>query len=174
MKKKKIVIGSVLIISILIILVVFFNISTGEVKNVDNKLEIQPEEEISNNQELDTKIKLFYIDKISGQVVAENRDIDVRNLVDNPYVFLINELLKGPESEDLELNIPKETKVNSAYLSKGVLTIDFNEKVLECKNPDDIYCIVNTMCEFNEVDSVKITINGETNEMYKDAFVKKK
>lgn len=174
MKRKKYLIVIILLILILVGVLLFFNISTGNAKNVDNTMEIQPEEEVNSNQEFDTKIKLYFIDSTSGIIVNEYREVDARKLIDNPYIFIINELIKGPETENLIINIPKETKVNSASLNKGVLTIDFNEKFLECKNTDDLYCVVNTLCEFNEVDCVKITINGEVNDLYKDAFVKKK
>lgn len=175
MGKKKIfiIIGGIVIV-IAVIAILFFNISTGDVKNVENVLEIQPEEEIDGSQEFDTTIRLYFLDKTSGQIVEENRSVDARKLVDNPYIFVFYELMKGPESENLYINISKETKINSATLNKGVLTIDFNEKFLESNNIDDLYCVVNTMCEFNEVDCVRITINGEVQEMYKDAFVKKK
>ena len=36
-----------------------------------------------------------------------------------------------------------------------------------------IYSIVNTLTEFKEVNSVKILIDGEENNQYKESFVRK-
>lgn len=171
--KKKAIFFIGLFILVALVIFISFGISTGSVKNVENKNEIQPEEEINQNQEYDTNISLYFRDKDTKLLKCESRTVDARCLIDNPYMYIIKELIKGPKEKNLEKIMPENVAVNSASLSKGILSIDFNEKFLEAENSDCLYSVVNTMCELNEVEGVKILINGEVKEGYENVFIKK-
>lgn len=171
--KKKIFFIIILISLICLMVFLAFNFSTGDVQNMENYVEIQPEEEVAQDQDFDTKIKVFYVDDTSGLIVSESRNVDARKLIDNPYMFVCKELLKAPETENLKMVIPEGTIFNSTNLKGNCLNIDCNEQFLNAQNTDALYCIVNSMCEFTEVESVKFTINGEEKQQFKDAFVKK-
>lgn len=172
MRKIIFMIVGVLIISGLIIFI-SFKLSTEGEKNVDNGMEIEPEEEIDENQNFDTIVKLYYVDSMSGIIVPEERSVDARKLIDNPYVFVIKELLKKPENENLKMIIPDNTIVYSAVLEKNIVKVDLSENFLEIKDTNAIYCIVNSLCELNEVSGVKFTFNGVEKENFKDIYVKK-
>jgi spore germination protein GerM len=95
-------------------------------------------------------------------------------------------LIEGPKSEKLENTIPDGTKINKIELKGNILWIDFSQEFIENhKNGAEeesktIYSIVNTMTQLNEVDGVKIVIDGKENCAFsdnaislKDAFVPK-
>lgn len=172
--KKKIFITIIIIVFFLIILFIFFN-TTIEKNNNENtiKNEIQPEEEISEEQNYDTKIKIYALDPTSNILTSEEITIDARNLIDNPYKYIVELLINLPENSTLKSAIPSDTKINSIYFNKEILTIDLNEAFLNSSGTDAIYSIVDTLCEFNDVDGVQFLINGKTNEQLSECFVKK-
>lgn len=169
--KKKIIFISIVIL--LIIVAIICNFSTEKVNNVENVLEIQPEEEISEEQMRQTKIKLYFIDKTSGILISEERNIDSKELIDNPYQYIINLLISGTQDVNLKNAIPEGTKLNSVKLEKGILCVDLSSNFLNSNGTESIYSIVNTMTEFTEVNGVKFTIDGEIKEGLTDIFVRK-
>lgn len=175
--RKKIIISVAITFIGLILLFIIFNVSTEYDQIVENgtvtQQEIEPEEEISDEVSYDTSVKLYFIDKTSGIMSFENKNIDARKLIDNPYIYILNLLINGPENDGLKNPIPEGTKVNSASLKSGTLSVDLSEEFLNGMGTDAIYSMVNTLCEFNEVDNIKILINGEEKEGLKEKFIKK-
>lgn len=174
MKKKFI---AFIIILVAVIILIVFNFSTEMLNNVENKeensIEIQPEEEVSDTQSTQTSINLYFLDNSSDILVKEERNIDAKNLIDNPYKYILQLLMNGPEDEKFSNAIPKDTKINKVELKKGVLYVDLSKEFLNSSGTNSIYAIVKTMSEFNEVESVKFLIDGQENENLKEAFVSK-
>ena len=169
MKKKiTIIIIFIIIVSILII----GTISTEIDKNVENISEIQPEEEISDEEMRQTNLDLYFEDSTSRILVKEERKIDSKNLIDNPYKEVLNMLIQGPKSEKMTNPIPEGTKINNTKYEKGILYIDLSSEFLNSNGTNSIYSIVNTMTEFNEINGVKFTIDGEVKDGLKETFVK--
>ena len=169
MKKKiTIIIILIIIVSILII----GTISTEVDKNVENIAEIQPEEEISDEEMRKTNVDLYFEDSTSKILIKEKRKIDSKELIDNPYKKVLDMLIKGPESENMTNPIPDGTKLNNAKYEKGILYVDLSSEFLNSNGTNSIYSIVNTMTEFTEINGVKFTIDGEVKDGLKETFVK--
>ena len=136
-------------------------------EKVINNNEITPEQEISDEQLRNTIVNLYYIDKDTNEVKSESKLIDVKNLMNNPYEKIINMWLEGPTSEKLKNNCTKNVKLNSIKLEDDCIVIDFSNEFIDEYNGEEnekinlIYCIVNTMTELTEINSVKILINGQ-------------
>ena len=154
------------IISILAILIVL-NFSTEVVENVENETVIEPEEEISEEQMRQTAITLYFEDKESMQLVTEEKKVDAKDLVDNPYLYIVNLLILGPNSENLQNPIPEGTKVNKAELNGDCVTVDLSKEFLNSSGTNAIYAVVNSLAELKEVNSVKLLIDGEEQENMK-------
>lgn len=173
--KKKIVI--MLIIIVVAILIIVMSLSTEIEQNIDNRYsnitEIQPEEEISEEQNRLAKMNLYFVDSNSGVLCSEERKIDSKNLIDNPYKYIISLLMNGPETEGLTNAIPSGTKVNGVALNQGILVVDLSKEFLNSNGTDSIYEIVNTLSQFNEVEGVKFTIDGEVKDGLKEIYIKK-
>ena len=168
--KKKIIITIIVIIIFSILII--GSISTEIDKNVDNITEIQPEEEISDEEMRQTNINLYFEDSISKVLVKEERKIDSKNLIDNPYKIVLEMLIKGPESETMNNPIPDGTKLNNAKYEKGILYVDLSSEFLNSNGTNSIYSIVNTMTEFTEINGIKFTIDGEIKDGLKEIYVK--
>ena len=168
--KKKVIITVCIIV--LIVILVALSISTEVVNNVENIPEIQPEEEISEEENRQTTIVLYFEDSTSGILAKEQRKVDSKELIDDPYKYVLELLLKGPEIEDLLNPIPEETKINEIKFEKGIVYVDLSKEFLNASGTNAIYSIVNTLSEFTEVDGVKITIDGEEKEGLKNILTK--
>ena len=173
--KKKVIFRTILIVGVILILaiLIFLNLSTEVVENVENETEIEPEQEISEEQMRQTSLTLYFEDKESLELVKEERKVDAKNLLDNPYMYIVNLLINGTEEENLQNPIPKGTKVNKVELKGDCAYVDLSGEFLNSSGMNPIYSIVNSLTELKEVNSVKILIDGKEQENMKEAFVRK-
>jgi len=182
MKKKKILFA--IIIILIIVSVLLYTKFTKKEKIAET--EITPLEEMTEEQERQTIISLYYTNTETKTLMPEARVIDVKKLLENPYKMLVELLIEKPKNEKLESSIPEGTKVNNAVLKNNTVELDLSKEFIENQNGDaekaslSIYSIVNTLTELNEVNSVKILIDGEENKKFnnielslKDVFIKK-
>lgn len=168
------------IIFVVIIIALISAIITYFIKSRQKKAEYeeyQPQEEISEEQERQTMISLYFINKNTRKVEPEARLVDVKELVNNPYGMLVNMLLEKPKNENLEKAIPEGSKLLSAKLEGDVLNLDFSSEFIDNhiggkeEEEKTIESLVNTLTELTEVNSIKILINGEENMQFKDGEV---
>ena len=97
--------------------------------------------------------------------------IDANNLIKNPYEYLINLLIEGPKNENLIKSIPEGTKINSVFLEGDILKIDFSNEFLNSENLNNsVNSILNTVTQLNEINGIKILINGEEDKNFKDTI----
>lgn len=88
--------------------------------------------------------------------------------------LVIEQLIKGPDSDEVFPTISSSTKLISVSTKDGVCYVNFNEGFL--KQPDGVvesvpvYSVVNTLLELPNISKVQIAVNGETNMMYKDGI----
>ncbi len=118
-----------------------------------------------------TKTIILYFASLEDDqayLVKETREL--KEPEENIYKAIIEELIKGPTSQDLYPTIPPDSIVNSVKLTNGLAIVDFNLRIIT--NYEDIphssttealaiYSIVNTLTEFEEIEMVKITIEGK-------------
>lgn len=172
---KKLIFRVILIIVIIsaIVALIICNFSTEMVENVENNNVIEPEQEISEQQMRQTGITLYFEDKQSAELVKEERKVDAKDLIDNPYMYIVNLLVKGPNDSNMQNAIPEGTKVNKVELKGDCAYVDLSKEFLNSSGMNSIYSIVNSLTELKEVNSVKILIDGESKENMKEPFVRK-
>lgn len=176
MNKKKIIIITLLILGIVIIggCLIYKNTHKKEEENNIQIQEYTPQEEITEEQLRKTIVSLYFNNKETNTLMPEARLVDVKILAKNPYQEIINLLIEGPKSDKLEKVIPDGTKLNKAEITGNVVCLDFSKEFIENHQggaeleSKTIYSIVNTLIELNEVDAVKILIDGEENKSFKD------
>lgn len=179
MKNKKI------ILLFLVLLIIIFIVGFFTIKYVKNKkaTEIQeeyvPEEEISDEQLRETIVSLYFPDKETNLLKPEARLVNVKELMQSPYNILIELLIGGPKNDKLKSIIPENTKLLNSSLEGECLILDFSSEFLNYDKEDSkekenlINSIVNTVTELNEVNKVKFLINGQTNDEFKEEYVRK-
>lgn len=180
MKNKKIsfyIIGAIIILLIIVCVVLFVNCPNSNENSNNQILEYTPAQEFSDDEIRKTIISLYFKNIETNSLVAEAKCIDVKDLSKDPYTYLINLLIVGPENEKLESAIPEGTKVNSCTLKGNTLYVDLSKDFIDnapsgiSEESMVIYSIVNTLTELNEVSNVKFLINGAENKSFKDGKI---
>lgn len=165
MKNKKIFIF--LIVLILCIGIALTVTKLMKKEEVLGTSEITPGEEITEEGERQTMISLYYTNIETNTLMPEARVIDAKELLENPYKTLTEYLMEAPRNEKLKSSIAEGTKINNAERKADVVTLDLSKEFIENKNADEInlaiFSIANTLTELNEVNSIKILIDGEEN-----------
>lgn len=185
MKNKKVIIILIAIIIILSIVGYLIYQKIKQNKEQNQITEYIPEEEINIEGLRQTIVSLYFNQKDSNTLVPEARNIDVKELIKEPYKTLMQLLIEGPKSERLEKTIAEGTKINKIELKNGILYVDLSKEFIENHKGGaeaesrTIYSIVNTLTGLNEVEAVKILIDGKEDACFKDngislkdAFVK--
>lgn len=180
MKNKKLLFYiaiAIILILIIIALIFLFKPSVSDEGATNEIIEYTPAEELSDDEIRKTIISLYFKNIETNTLVAEAKCIDVKELYKEPYSYLINMLITGPENEKLESAIPEGTKVNSCTLKGNTLYVDLSKEFID-NAPSGIeeesmiiYSIVNTLTELNEVSGVKFLVNGEENLQFKDGKI---
>lgn len=176
MKNKKIIMYVGIILIVLILLGVGY-IILNNIKNNKNEVEYEeyiPQEEITGEQLRQTVITLYFLDPSTNKLTPEARQIDARELLDNPYELLVNLLMEGPKNEKLLKLIPENTKLNNAQIKDNILYIDFSEDFIKeqklGKEQEELIVksIINTVTELTEINKVAILIDGKEDKGYPD------
>lgn len=142
--------------------------------NTNVEVEYVPETEIGEVDLRKTMITLYFQNAENKDLQKESRLIDSKDLLLDPYAELLNMLIAGPESDFLQKTIPDGTKLLRVELVGNCLQINFSNEFIENASKDEkdrrncIDSIVNTVTELNEVNSVKILINGEESKGFED------
>ena len=140
-------------------------------------VEYEPQEEISDEQERKTMISLYFVNKTTRNVEPEARMLDVKTLIKDPYTVIINMLIDGPKNENHDKVIPEGTTLIGTSLEGDTLKINFSSEFVENhiggkeEEQKTIECLVNSLTELTEVNSIKILINGEENAKFKDGEI---
>ena len=96
MSKKKIVYIVVLILFVVLVgIAIFNNIEIKDNNEANTVLEYVPEQEISDEQNRMTIVTLYFVNNKTGEIVPEARNIDAKELIENPYEKVINFLIEG-------------------------------------------------------------------------------
>ena len=115
-------------------------------------------------------VTLYFASLENDQAYLAKETREVKEQGENIYKAIIEELINGPSSEELYPTIPSDSVINSVKLSDGLAIVDFDLRIIT--NYEDIphssttetlaiYSIVNTLTEFEEIEMVKITIEGK-------------
>ena len=153
MKKERILL--ILIGVILCIMIILTFLSVFKKDKEEEVSEITPFEEITEEEERQTMITLYYVNTETNTLMPEARVIDAKDLLENPYKTLI-----------------EGVKVNDAVLEGNVATIDLSKEFIENQQNDNskitlsVYAIVNTLTELNEVKFVKILVDNEEKQFF--------
>lgn len=148
--------------------------------NVEIGEEYTPQSEISEEQERQTIVSLYFPDKENKKITPEARLVDVKDLINLPYDKLMQLLIDGPKNEKLEKIIPKGTKVLKTFIEGEILTLDLSKDFLNYDMEEEngkenlIDSIVYTLTELTEVNNIKFLIEGEENEQFNEIYTRKK
>ena len=177
MKNKKIVI---IFSSLLLIIIIGGYFTIKYVRNNKEKSDVieeyTPQEEISEDQLRKTIVSLYFISKDKKELVPEARLIDIKEIINDPCDKLVELLIDGPKNDKEEKVIADNTKLNKSYMDGDCVVLDFTEQFLNYDKNDSkakynlINSIVNTLTQLNEVNKVKILIDGNESDEFNEIY----
>lgn len=175
MKKKRIISIISLLLIILMVFIIYKNINIVKKENNEYQDYI-PQEEISDEQAMQTKVILYFENIETGDLDSEIGLIEANKLIKEPEKEIMNLLIKGPQSSNLKKLIPDGTVIHDINIKNSCAEINLSNEFLELGDEKNklkiINSIVNTLTNLKEINSVKFLINGETNEKLPDTYVK--
>ena len=175
MNKKIIIIFTILLIVILV--GGYFIISYFKGQEEETIIEeYTPEEEITEEQNRQTIVSLYFLEKETNELAPEARLVDIKEIMNTPYDKLVNMLIEGPKNEKYIRLIPENTKLNKTYKEEDMIYLDFSSEFLNYNREDATMkqnlmdSLVNTLTQLTEVNSVKILIDGQENEEFNEVY----
>lgn len=147
----------------IILLLLFTLFSSLFIGCTSNELTEDP----ANNQVGNTvtnTFTLYYGDSNNEEFVTEVRELTYSK-DDDPYVVVLEELFKGPKNESYRNNISTETKVYGTIKQDNKIIINLSKEFGQFSGSmAELFAvgsIVNTLTSFEEIDQVKILVEGE-------------
>lgn len=117
-------------------------------------------------------LTLYFANEDRKALKTEKRIVDIEGGKPLQQVVM-EELMKGPKSDDLNKTIPEATKIIEIIVKDGICYVDLSDKFLQ--NPlkgglDEkltLYSIVNSLTELSDINQVQFLIQGEKQQKYK-------
>jgi germination protein M len=111
-------------------------------------------------------VLLYFSNEQATAIVGENRQVHVfRGISDQDMTLrVLQELIEGPQSQDLRAVIPPEATVRSVNIADGISHVDFSEEMHTkhwggaAGEAMTINSLVYTLTEFDFIDRVKISV----------------
>ena len=175
MKNKKIIFVVLAIIVAIIIIISLIVTNQNNSENPDSQFsEYTPEEEISDEQMRETTVTLYFLQQGTEALKSEGRLIDSAKLLENPYQEIVNLLIEGPQNTDLTNVFPENTRLLDSKIENHCVTLNFSEEIVNFKDDVQKYNIINSilnsLTELNEVNSIKILVNNQTNDNFDEEY----
>lgn len=121
------------------------------------------------------RIKLYFTDETGTKLVAVNRTL-VYNTNISIEKLVMDQLIAGPTdmAKGVYPTLNPETKVLGVMINDGTCYVNLSETFLtQLSNATAevvIYSIANSMAELSNVNKVQISINGETDILYRETI----
>ena len=167
MNKKKLILVFLVVIIIGVIAYFIINNITISKNEDESYLDYIPQEEISDEQLQETSISLYFLNPETNQLKSEGKLVNANDLLQNPYKFIVQKLIEGPSDKSLINVFPDNTRLIDASLQNTCVTLNFSDDLLKFKDDAQkfniINSILNSLAQLNEVNSIKIQINGNIN-----------
>lgn len=138
----------------------------GEIEETE---EVSIEEKGALEEEANkVTIKVYFPDMNMEYLIPEERIIPSLNILTSA----IEEIFKGPSSENLYRIIPQNVKLLNLKVSQGIAKINLNSAFIEGRQASSIedifviYSIVNTLTEFGDINAIEFYVDGERLNIY--------
>ena len=128
-----------------------------------------PEDALLSDTDTDPyvrQLRLYFANSQGRYLVSEYHTLTLGENT-SPERYVVEELLRGPNSSELQSAIPAGTKLLSCSTTDGICTVDFSAEFLD-NRPQTIlgerltlYSVVNSLAALSHVDSVVLLAEGQ-------------
>lgn len=117
------------------------------------------------------RLTLYFTDANGTKLLQATRTV-VYNTNISMEKLVMEQLIKGPNNDELFPTINPETKVNNVTVKDGICYVNLNESFLtplpNATSEVTIYSITNSLVELPNVNKVQISINGNTEGSFRE------
>ncbi len=128
-----------------------------------------PGEQINSIQT--ASITLYFSNSEGNALIQKVQEIHYSSNI-SLEKLVIEQLLKGPQDDEGRSAVPDGTKLVNVSVLDGVCFVNLDEGFLnqnyEITEPVVIYSIVNSLTELTNVNKVQISVNGDSNLVYRE------
>lgn len=121
----------------------------------------------------DVTLKLYFANETGDRLVPQSMVIKYNSNL-SMEKLIVERLIEGPPFEGAYPTIPSDTKLVSTTVKDGTCYVNLDEAFLETvynvTESVPVYSIVNSLIENTDVTKVQISINGETNLLYRGSI----
>jgi len=115
------------------------------------------------------EVTLYFSDDQAEFLVPEKREVTIEKQSDELLARrVVEELIAGPESKELQPTIPAESRVLSVNINDRIASVDFSNEI-KSKHPGGsagetmtIFSLVNSLTEIDSIEKVQLLIEGQT------------
>ena len=128
-----------------------------------------PEDALLSDADTDPyvrQLRLYFANADGRYLVSEYHTLTLDENT-SPERYVVEELLRGPNSSDLQNAIPAGTRLLSCSTAEGICTVDLSAEFLK-NRPDTVlkerlavYSVVNSLAGLSNVDSVILLSEGQ-------------
>lgn len=122
------------------------------------------------------RLKLYFASADGTSLIATNRTMAYNTNI-SLEKLVVEQLLSGPGADVADVVYPTinpNTKIVSISVKDGICYVNFDESFLtqiyNVSSDVAIYSIVNSLAELTNVNKVQISVNGETDIMYRESI----
>lgn len=119
------------------------------------------------------KLKLYFADENGSGLVEESRTKEYNSNISMERL-VVEELIKGPAGENSYAVINPNTKIVNVSVQDGICYVNLDEtfltQIYNVSSDVTIYSIVNSLVELSNINKVQISIQGETDMMYRETY----
>ena len=121
-----------------------------------------------------TSLNLYFSNEDGTKLVSEK--INDVHYSSNTSIekLIVEQLMRGPASSKAQATIPKDTKLLGVSVKDGICYVNLDEGFLgtgyNVIESIPVYSIVNSLIENTDAQKVQISINGETNRMFRESI----
>ena len=118
-------------------------------------------------------LTLYYTNKTGDKLRAQRVAMEYNSNI-SMEKLIVERLIAGPPFEGVNPAIPPDTKVLGIAVREGICYVNLDEGFLQAgynvTESIPVYSIVNSLIENTSAKKVQISINGETNRIYRESI----
>lgn len=121
---------------------------------------------VRNEDASETTVNLYFSDPSNRYLLLDSRSVHL-DIPESLPLVVLNELLEGPGSANLQTVLPTGTRVIDAHINDGICLVDFSEAFFDNRPKTAreehlvIYSVVNTLTEHEGVEAVQFLVEGQ-------------
>lgn len=119
------------------------------------------------------KLKLYFASEAGDHLVKANRTV-VYNSNISMEKLVVEQLIGGPTSDEIFPTINPDTKIVNVTVKDGICYVNLDEgfltRVSNVSAGVTLYSIINSLVELPNVNKVQISINGETDIVFRELY----